>query len=128
MANRLCDWIIDVKTESQAAELDLTENYTAKASAEKLFAGSENTAAEEEEIGIEVKNINPTIGLGTVEMSLVELTSIYNALASKGIYYYPSFFKELKTSSSKLLTKGKSKKVKLFQEDTALKITNTYCP
>ena len=50
LANRLCDWIIDVKTESQAAELDLTENYTAKASAEKLFAGSENTAAEEEEI------------------------------------------------------------------------------
>ncbi|MBQ0039168.1 MAG: transcription termination/antitermination protein NusA [Treponema sp.] len=38
LANRLCNWIVDVKTESQAAELDLTENYTAKADAEKLFA------------------------------------------------------------------------------------------
>ena len=46
LANRLCNWIVDVKTESQAAELDLTENYTAKADAERLFAD----AAEDEEI------------------------------------------------------------------------------
>ncbi len=46
LANRLCNWIVDVKTESQAAELDLTENYTAKADAEKLFADT----TEDEEI------------------------------------------------------------------------------
>ena len=46
LANRLCNWIVDVKTESQSAELDLTENYTAKADAERLFAD----AAEDEEI------------------------------------------------------------------------------
>ena len=46
LANRLCNWIVDVKTESQAAELDLTENYTAKADAERLFAD----AVEDEEI------------------------------------------------------------------------------
>lgn len=46
LANRLCNWIVDVKTESQAAELDLTENYTAKADAERLFAD----AAEDEEV------------------------------------------------------------------------------
>ncbi|MCQ2241080.1 transcription termination factor NusA [Treponema sp.] len=48
LANRLCDWIVDVKTESQAAELDLTENYTARADAEKLFA--DTTSPEDEEI------------------------------------------------------------------------------
>ncbi|MCI5829555.1 MAG: transcription termination factor NusA [Treponema sp.] len=47
LANKLCDWQVDVKTESQAAELDLTENYTAKANAEKLFADTENTEDEE---------------------------------------------------------------------------------
>ena len=101
--------------------LSLSDNiYSSKVT---LLLGSKFIASKLEEIGIDVKNVNPTIGLGTVEMSLVELTSIYNALASKGTYYYPSFFKDLKTSSSKLLAKGKSKKVKLFQEDTALKMT-----
>ncbi|MBR4005986.1 MAG: transcription termination/antitermination protein NusA [Treponema sp.] len=36
LANRLCDWNIDVKTEEQAAEMDLTEIDTRKA-AESLF-------------------------------------------------------------------------------------------
>ncbi|MCR5762279.1 MAG: transcription termination factor NusA [Treponema sp.] len=40
LANRLCDWNIDVKTEEQAAELDLTETDSRMA-AEQLFAGSE---------------------------------------------------------------------------------------
>ena len=37
LANKLCDWAIDVKTEEQAAELDLTEADSRKA-AETLFA------------------------------------------------------------------------------------------
>ncbi len=41
LANRLCDWNIDVKTEAQAAEMDIVEADTKKA-AEELFAGSEN--------------------------------------------------------------------------------------
>lgn len=42
LANRLCDWSIDVKTEEQAAELDLTELTSRAANA--LF---ENNSAEE---------------------------------------------------------------------------------
>ena len=42
LANRLCDWSIDVKTESQAAELDLSEITSRKA--QSLF---ENGAEEE---------------------------------------------------------------------------------
>jgi N utilization substance protein A len=47
LANRLCDWSIDVKTEEQAAEMDLSEVDTRKA-AEQLFA--ENGQQDYEEI------------------------------------------------------------------------------
>ncbi|MCR5219306.1 transcription termination factor NusA [Treponema sp.] len=46
LANRLCDWLIDVKTEEQAAELDLTETDTRKA-AESLFNESAEESYEE---------------------------------------------------------------------------------
>lgn len=40
LANRLCDWMIDVKTEAQAAELDIVEVDTKKV-AEQLFVNDE---------------------------------------------------------------------------------------
>lgn len=46
LANRLCDWSIDVKTEEQAAEMDLSQFSTRKA-AENLF----NNSSEEESAG-----------------------------------------------------------------------------
>ena len=48
LANRLCDWSIDVKTEEQAAEIDLSQFSTRKA-AENLF----NNSSEEENAGSE---------------------------------------------------------------------------
>ena len=48
LANRLCDWSIDVKTEEQAAEMDLSQFSTRKA-AENLF----NNSSEEESTGSE---------------------------------------------------------------------------
>lgn len=48
LANRLCDWSIDVKTEEQAAEMDLSQFSTRKA-AENLF----NNSSEEENAGSE---------------------------------------------------------------------------
>ena len=51
LANRLCDWSIDVKTEEQAAEMDLSQFSTRK-TAENLFNNSseeENVASEESE-------------------------------------------------------------------------------
>ncbi len=49
LANRLCDWSIDVKTEEQAAELDLSSVGTRKA-AEELFSGSAESTEDYEEI------------------------------------------------------------------------------
>jgi N utilization substance protein A len=48
LANRLCDWSIDVKTEEQAAEMDLSE-FTSRRAAEELFNTSEETPASGEE-------------------------------------------------------------------------------
>lgn len=41
LANRLCDWSIDVKTEEQAADMDLSQ-YESRKAAVDLFSGSEN--------------------------------------------------------------------------------------
>ena len=48
LANRLCDWSIDVKTEEQAAEMDLSQFSTRKA-AENLFNNSSEESAGSEE-------------------------------------------------------------------------------
>lgn len=53
LANRLCDWNIDVKTEEQAAEMDLTETDSRMA-AEQLFAGSE---VSEDEVIVNVSQL-----------------------------------------------------------------------
>ncbi|MGI5059338.1 transcription termination factor NusA [Treponema pectinovorum] len=49
LANRLCDWSIDVKTEEQAAEIDLSQ-FTARKAAEQLFSNSADEAQVEEPV------------------------------------------------------------------------------
>ncbi len=44
LANRLCDWSIDVKTEEQAAELDLSE-FSSRKTAESLFSNNTEEVA-----------------------------------------------------------------------------------
>ena len=48
LANRLCDWNIDVKTEDQAAEMDLSEISAARKTAANLFG--EGTSDDYEEV------------------------------------------------------------------------------
>ncbi len=50
LANRLCDWSIDVKTEEQAAEMDLTEITTRRA--QELFNNAPAAQVEPEEISV----------------------------------------------------------------------------
>ncbi|MFA6937045.1 MAG: transcription termination factor NusA [Treponema sp.] len=50
LANRLCDWSIDVKTDEQAADMDLTESVETRKAAEQLFTGSEQQEPAYEEI------------------------------------------------------------------------------
>lgn len=47
LANRLCDWNIDVKTEAQAAEMDLSEISAARKTAASLFGNAAGDDYEE---------------------------------------------------------------------------------
>lgn len=62
LANRLCDWSIDVKTEEQAADIDLSDISTRKA-AESLFANSETETAAESENYEEISTISELPGV-----------------------------------------------------------------
>jgi N utilization substance protein A len=61
LANRLCDWNIDVKTESQAAELDLSEISGIRAAAEELFNNTEEPKAEEIETVNELEGVDERV-------------------------------------------------------------------
>ena len=47
LANRLCNWNIDVKTESKAAEMDIIEDDNSRRAAESLFSDVEQGTEEE---------------------------------------------------------------------------------
>ncbi len=49
LANRLCDWTIDVKNKAQFAEMDIVEDDSHLKAAEQLFNNDEGTAEEEYE-------------------------------------------------------------------------------
>lgn len=50
LANKLCNWNIDVKTEEQAAEMDLVEDDDSRKAAESLFSNVVEAPAEDDEI------------------------------------------------------------------------------
>lgn len=62
-----------------------------------LLLGSKNFASLINRFNIEVNDINPTLALGNIDLSLLQLVSIYNTFASNGKYYVPSFIKEVKS-------------------------------
>ncbi|MBQ2529206.1 MAG: transcription termination factor NusA [Treponema sp.] len=49
LANRLCNWNIDVKTESQAAEMDIVEDDNSRKAAESLFSDVGQEIEEQDE-------------------------------------------------------------------------------
>ena len=68
LANRLCDWNIDVKTEEQCADLDLTDIETRKA-AENVFTDNVNAPADKVE---EVVSITQIPGVDERVASLIK--------------------------------------------------------
>lgn len=67
---------------------------------------------------IEVDVNNITLALGANSMSLLELTSIYNCIASGGIYYKPKFIKKI-SSGSRVIYNAKSQNgiIKMFKKE-----------
>ena len=60
LANRLCDWSIDVKTEEQAADIDLSE-FTTRKAAENLFNNSDDSDVEEISLVSELPGIDTAV-------------------------------------------------------------------
>lgn len=89
LANRLCDWSIDVKTEEQAADLDLSQFSTRKA-AEELFNNStdENAeAAESESISTisELPGVNKEVAQKLKDAGFDDIQAFVDAFESDSI-------------------------------------------
>lgn len=72
-----------------------------------LYLGIENIINHIKKYDIEIAKLTPTIALGTLELTPLELCSIYNSFASEGIYYPPCFIKDIKTYSNLTLYNDK---------------------
>ena len=74
-----------------------------------LLIGSKKIQSLLKDFNISCEQVNPTIGLGSISLSPLELTSIYNCFASEGIYYTPSFISDITLSDNTLLKKMPTK-------------------
>lgn len=81
------------------------------------------------DFGITQSKPTPSEALGTVNMSLSELSRIYNTFASEGLYIEPSMIKEI-TSKQKVLYKREVSPKRLLNRDETLilnqMLTSTY--
>ena len=85
--------------------LSLSDNiYAIKTT---LLLGSHTIASFLNRFGIDIENVNPTIGLGSVSLSPLQLCSIYNTFASDGAYYPPVFYSKITLSNNNLLINNK---------------------
>lgn len=85
-----------------------------------LLLGSENLVQLLEEFSIRNIDALPSIALGTVNTSLLTLTSIYNTLASLGTYYKPSYINCVKDSYGNTLYSSSSNSKKILNESDTL--------
>lgn len=86
-----------------------------------LLVGSSTLASLIKSFGIEVSDVNPTIGLGSNVMSPLELTAIYNCFASEGVFYKPSFIKTITLSNGRnLYSNNKTGKRLLSKNETII--------
>ena len=77
LANRLCDWSIDVKTVEQAAEMDLSA-FTNRKAAEDLF-NTENTEPEEIESISELPGVDADVAAALKEAGYDDIQAFVDA-------------------------------------------------
>ena len=68
-----------------------------------LLVGSENLKDLLIKLGVKNATANATIGLGTNEMTPLQLTAIFNSFASLGHYYKPRLFKSVSLQNDQLV-------------------------
>ena len=85
-----------------------------------LFLGMETLAKALSSFHIEDVEANPSLALGTVQMSALQLGTIYNTFASEGLYMEPSFVNKVSDSDGKILYEHQEKPKRLLQRDETL--------
>ncbi len=98
--------------------IGLSDNIYATKTA--IMVGLNNVANLLKKFNIKEFNINPTIALGTVEMTPIQLASIYNTFASEGIYYPPKLIEEVKDSYDHTLYKDSNHSMRLLNKTNSV--------
>lgn len=62
----------------------------------------------------------PSLALGSIDVSLLELSKIYNTFASMGYYYEPSFISAIYSESGERLYETSQQKKRYLDQDTTL--------
>ena len=83
-----------------------------------LFLGMEILSQALEMFNVKAEPL-PSLALGTSEMTLLQLTSIYNTFASMGIYYEPSLIQAI-YQENHVLYENKNKYETFFDMDTTI--------
>jgi len=81
LANRLCDWNIDVKTEEQAAEMDLSE-IDSRMAAEQLFANSEVSEDDVISTVSQLPGINPEVATKLAAAGIEDINDFLDSVES----------------------------------------------
>lgn len=84
-----------------------------------LFLGIDSLHNALLDFNIRQASPNPSLALGTVNMSLLELSRIYNTFASEGLYIKPAFISNI-TSRGKEIYKRETQPKRLLQRDETL--------
>lgn len=84
-----------------------------------LSLGTKSLISLLDSFSLEVDVNNITLALGANSLSLLELTSLYNCIASGGKYYAPKFIKEIK-KNNKTIYKANAftYKIKMYKKET----------
>lgn len=85
-----------------------------------LLLGSENLVTLLNDFGVTNIDAIPSLALGTVNTSLLKLTSIYNTFASLGKYYEPSFINKVSDFNNNTLYINNSSPTNILNETNTL--------
>lgn len=92
LANRLCDWSIDVKTESQAAEMDLSEIVSRKAAS--LFVDTPEESYEEISNVSELPGVDERVASILKDAGFDDIQTFVDAYESGDLYKVEGVTKE----------------------------------
>lgn len=84
-----------------------------------LFLGEEVLQEALSQFGIQT-SANASLALGTVNLSVLELGSIYNTFASEGLYDKPQLIKEIKSNEETLYQDQSTMKQLLYRDETLI--------